>query len=135
MKASKGRAPAGPRLTGGTARGTRLFTVPGRDVRPALARMRTSLFEVLRSRLDGARVTVPTFGFYEADGSWGIEGHGVDPDIEVIDDPALMTDGGDPQLDAAIQLMLAEIEENPYIPPHRPSPPDRSGMGVTDEDH
>jgi hypothetical protein len=52
----------------------------------------------------------------------------------VIDDPALMTEGGDPQLDAAIQLMLAEIEENPYIPPPRPSPPDRSGMGVTDED-
>ncbi|MHC4427973.1 MAG: S41 family peptidase, partial [Planctomycetota bacterium] len=75
--------------------------------------------------IDGAFMTVPTFGFYEADGSWGVEGHGVDPDIEVIDDPALMTDGGDPQLDAAIQLMLAEIEENPYIPPPRPSPPDR----------
>ncbi|MHC4109222.1 MAG: hypothetical protein ACYSTY_14165 [Planctomycetota bacterium] len=29
----------------------------------------------------------------------------------MIDDPALMTEGGDPQLDAAIQLMLAEIEE------------------------
>ena len=46
----------GPRLTGGTARGARLFTVPGLDVRPALARMRVSIFEVLRSRLEGARV-------------------------------------------------------------------------------
>lgn len=46
----------GPRITGGTARGTRLFTVPGLDVRPALARMRVSLFEILRSRLEGARV-------------------------------------------------------------------------------
>ena len=49
-------APPGPRLTGGTARGARLFSVAGLDVRPALARMRTSVFEILRSRLEGARV-------------------------------------------------------------------------------
>ena len=54
--------------------------------------------------------------------------------IEPIDDPALMVDGGDPQLDAAIELMLAEIEANPYTPPTRPTAPDRSGMGVTEED-
>jgi 16S rRNA (guanine966-N2)-methyltransferase len=46
----------GPRITGGTAKGRRLFSVPGLDVRPALARMRVSVFEILRSRLDGARV-------------------------------------------------------------------------------
>ena len=46
----------GPRLTGGTAKGARLFSIPGRDVRPALARMRISLFEILRARLEGARV-------------------------------------------------------------------------------
>jgi tricorn protease len=84
--------------------------------------------------IDGGRVTVPTFGFYEKDGTWGIEGHGVDPDIEVIDDPALMIDGGDPQLDAAIALMLQELNTNPYQPPQRPSPPDRSGMGIQDMD-
>jgi 16S rRNA (guanine966-N2)-methyltransferase len=41
-------------LTGGSARGAKLFTVPTRDVRPALARMRTSLFQVLSSRLEGS---------------------------------------------------------------------------------
>ncbi len=46
----------GPRLTGGTARGAKLFSVAGLDVRPALARMRVSLFEILRSRVEGARV-------------------------------------------------------------------------------
>ena len=46
----------GPRLTGGTAKGAKLFSVPGLDVRPALARMRISLFEVLRARLIDARV-------------------------------------------------------------------------------
>jgi len=84
--------------------------------------------------IDGGSVTVPTFAFYEVDGTWGVEGHGVEPDIEVIDDPALMVDGGDPQLDAAIRHMLAELERNPYKPPPRPAYPDRSGMGIKAED-
>jgi tricorn protease-like protein/C-terminal processing protease CtpA/Prc len=84
--------------------------------------------------IDGGGVTVPTFGFYEKDGTWGIEGHGVEPDIEVVDDPALMIDGGDPQLDRAIAVMLEEIRRNPYVPPTRPHDPDRAGMGVTEED-
>ena len=84
--------------------------------------------------IDGGRVTVPTFAFYETDGTWGVEGHGVDPDIEVVDDPALMVNGGDPQLDVAIQRMLEEIEENPYRPPTRPAYPDRSGMGIVPQD-
>ncbi|MFT7667558.1 MAG: tricorn protease [Planctomycetota bacterium] len=84
--------------------------------------------------IDGARITIPTFGYYESDGTWGIEGHGVDPDIMVVDDPSKMLDGGDPQLDAAIALMLAELEEKVFNPPARPAGPDRSGMGVTEED-
>jgi tricorn protease len=52
----------------------------------------------------------------------------------VIDDPALMVDGGDPQLDVAIKLMLEEIEKHPYTPPQRPAYPDRSGMGIPVKD-
>jgi tricorn protease len=84
--------------------------------------------------LDGASVSVPNFAFYENDGTWGVEGHGVEPDIEVIDDPALMTDGGDPQLDKAIEVMLDELQEKPYRMPPAPAYPDRSGMGITAED-
>jgi tricorn protease len=90
--------------------------------------------------IDGGYTSVPTFGFYETDGTWGIEGHGVEPDIEVIDDPALMVEDGnpmtpdDPQLDVAIQVVLEEIKLNPYVKPFRPAYPDRSGMGITDED-
>ena len=80
--------------------------------------------------IDGGYVRVPRFGFYELDGTWGIEGHGVDPDIEVIDDPSMMLDGGDPQLDRAIQQMLLELETDSYVPPVRPADPDRSGMGL-----
>ena len=84
--------------------------------------------------IDGGGVTSPTFAFYEPDGTWGVEGHGVDPDIEVVDDPSLMVDGSDPQLDAAIEHMLSEILRSPYAPPMRPAYPDRSGMGIRDED-
>ncbi len=84
--------------------------------------------------IDGGRISAPTFAFYETDGTWGVEGHGVDPDIEVIDDPAQMVDGGDPQLDAAIEHMLDELKRHPYVAPQRPAYPDRSGMGIREED-
>jgi tricorn protease len=88
--------------------------------------------------IDGAGLSAPTFAFYEKDGTWGVEGHGVDPDIEVIDDPSKMIskDGSvaDPQLDTAINLMLKEIGENGYKRPKRPAYPDRKGMGIRPED-
>ncbi len=84
--------------------------------------------------IDGGVVTAPQSAFYELDRTWGIEGHGVEPDIEVVDDPALMADGGDPQLDAAIAHMLDEIERNPYRWPGRPEYVDRSGMGIREQD-
>jgi len=86
------------------------------------------------SLIDGGYTAAPTFAYYEKDGTWGIEGHGVDPDMRVVDDPAKMVDGGDPQLDAAIEHMLAELERNPYVKPERPAYPDRSGMGIREED-
>ena len=86
------------------------------------------------SLIDGARITVPFITFYETDGTLTMEGHGVDPDQEVIDDPALMVDGGDPQLDHAIEFMLKEIERNPYRPAQRPAYPDRRGMGIPDDE-
>ncbi len=84
--------------------------------------------------IDGSGITLPSFAFYESDGTWGIEGHGVDPDIEVIDDPALMVDGGDPQLDAAIKHILGELRSKAYKPPKRPRYPNRSGMGIAPAD-
>ena len=84
--------------------------------------------------IDGGYTSAPTFAFFEKDGTWGIEGHGVEPDIEVIDDPAVMVGGKDPQLDAAIDHMLDEIRRDPYKPPKRPKYPDRSGMGLKETD-
>ena len=84
--------------------------------------------------IDGSSVTAPTFAYYELDGTWGIEGHGVDPDIKVVDDPAKMVNGGDPQLDSAIELMLEELKTNAFKQPARPAYPNRKGMGIKPED-
>lgn len=84
--------------------------------------------------IDGSAVTAPTFGFYKKNGTWGIEGNGVEPDIEVLDNPELMTDGGDPQLDTAIKEMLSELKQHPYTPPHRPAYPDKRGIGINPKD-
>jgi hypothetical protein len=45
-----------------------------------------------------------------------------------------MVDGKDPQLDAAIKLMLEEIRTKGYKKPDRPAYPDRRGMGIREED-
>src|SRR5262249_8824443 len=84
--------------------------------------------------IDGGAVTAPAFAVYKKGGTWGIEGPRVGPDIEGLDDPGKMLDGGDPQLDRAIDLMLSEIKEHGYKPPPRPKYPDRRGMGIREED-
>ena len=84
--------------------------------------------------IDGAEPSVPRFAFYELDGTWGVEGHGVEPDIEVLDDPAKMVGGKDPQLDAAIEHLLGELEGWQFAERKRPEGPDRSGAGLDPKD-
>ncbi|MBK9385454.1 MAG: PD40 domain-containing protein [Planctomycetes bacterium] len=86
------------------------------------------------SLIDGGSIRVPTFAFYENDGTWGIEGHGVDPDFPVWDDPAAFARGIDPQLDFAVKHLLAELERAPHRKPARPAYPNRRGMGLPDSD-
>ena len=91
------------------------------------------------SLIDGTRITAPMFAFYENDGTWGVEGHGVDPDIEVMDDPTLMKGGpvrggADPQIDAAVKHLLAELERNPVRDVPVPPYPQRGGMGIPKSD-
>ena len=70
----------------------------------------------------------------ETDSTWGVEGWGVPPDIEVVEDPAQMQDGRDPQLIAGVEHLLAELEAHPPTTPQRPPYPDRTGMGIPDEE-
>lgn len=70
--------------------------------------------------IDGGGITVPTFRQYNPDGTWFAEGHGVDPDIKVVDDPAQMVKGIDPQLQKAIQVVMQELKSNPPANPKQP---------------
>jgi tricorn protease len=69
---------------------------------------------------DGGNSLVPTVGFYSANGTWGGEGFGVSPDIEVPDDPAARFDKADPQLDAAIRVLLDKMRQHPSQRPRTP---------------
>ena len=69
---------------------------------------------------DGGGVTVPTFRMYDPKGQWFAEGHGVDPDIPVEDDPAQLAKGVDPQLQRAIQEVTTRMRA---LPPRSPQPP------------
>ncbi|HVN32561.1 MAG TPA: PDZ domain-containing protein [Thermoanaerobaculaceae bacterium] len=77
--------------------------------------------------IDGGNVTVPTFGIYSLDSKWIVEGHGVEPDIDVMDDPAKMWDGGDPQLDRAIDEVMRLYNAKPPVVPKRPAYENRAG--------
>jgi tricorn protease len=68
---------------------------------------------------DGGNVTVPTFRMYDTKGQWFAEGHGVEPDIAVAEDPSQLAKGTDPQLQRAIAEVLDRIAKTPK-PPARP---------------
>jgi tricorn protease len=70
--------------------------------------------------VDGGNSFVPTVGFYDAHGRWSTEGFGVSPDIEVPDDPAARFGNGDPQLDAAIRVLLDKMREHSGQQPKAP---------------
>jgi len=77
--------------------------------------------------VDGGSLNKPEFANFDPAGKeWVIEGHGVDPDIVVDNDPAKEYDGIDQQLDKAIEVALAELEKNPVKVPEVPPFPDKS---------
>lgn len=73
--------------------------------------------------IDGGTVNVPEFGLVNLNGEWVIEGHGVDPDIEVDNDPKAVIAGGDPQLERAIQEVMKKVTASPTKLPARPPAP------------
>jgi tricorn protease len=72
------------------------------------------------SLIDGGSVTVPTFRMYNPDGTWFKEGHGVDPDLEVKEDPTSLAKGIDTQLQAAIDYVMDQIKKRGPIHPQTP---------------
>ncbi len=69
------------------------------------------------SLVDGTLVTQPKYAFWLEGYGWGVENHGVDPDVEVVTTPQDHGAGRDPQLDEAIRMALAVLTENPAKTP------------------
>jgi tricorn protease len=73
--------------------------------------------------MDGGSVTAPNFGFFSPNGEWDVENHGVAPDVEVEQDPKLVHEGHDPQLERAVAVALEQLAKNPPPQPKRPEFP------------
>jgi tricorn protease len=70
--------------------------------------------------IDGGGITVPGARLYDNDGHWFWEGEGVAPDIEVWDDPNIMMQGRDPQIERVVEEVLKLLETHP--PKMTPAP-------------
>jgi tricorn protease len=75
--------------------------------------------------MDGGNVTAPSMAFWSPEEGFAIENEGVPPDVEVEQWPAAVLAGKDPQLDKAIEIILAELEKNPPKKDSRPPLPVR----------
>ena len=77
--------------------------------------------------VDGTTITVPRFAFFFDEYGWGVENHGVDPDVEVLITPNDAAAGRDPQLETAVQLALDALDKQPLaVPPEVATGPVKS---------
>ncbi|MFE1307698.1 S41 family peptidase [Streptomyces sp. NPDC058755] len=72
--------------------------------------------------VDDTLITQPKYAFWLEGYEWGVENHGVDPDVEVVQRPQDYAADRDTQLDKAISLALEALEEQPAkTPPGLPT--------------
>jgi tricorn protease len=80
--------------------------------------------------IDGGAVTAPRMGIWFPNGRWDVENRGVAPDVEVEFDPQAVRQGKDPQLEKAVELVLAELKANPPRSPQHPLFPNYYKSGL-----
>lgn len=74
--------------------------------------------------VDHGMITQPEFATWFISNGWGLENHGVDPDIVVQNLPQDLAAGKDPQLDRALtELKTLHEKEPPIKPAFAPAPP------------
>jgi len=87
--------------------------------------------------VDGTVVTIPKYAMWLETYGWGVENHGVDPDVEVVISPADWAAGRDPQLATAVRLATDALGARPAARPpdtsarpsrRRPPLPPRAGQ-------
>lgn len=80
--------------------------------------------------IDGGGITVPDARLYDNAGHWFWEGEGVSPDINVWDDPNLIMQGRDPQIERVVAEVLKLAEKNPGKMTPAPAYEDRTAKGL-----
>ena len=80
--------------------------------------------------VDGGGITIPGARLYDNDGHWFWEGEGVAPDIEVWDDPNILMQGRDPQLERVVKEVVKLLEtQSPEMTP-APAREDRTAVDL-----
>ena len=74
--------------------------------------------------MDGGIVTAPRVAVSGLNGEWEVEGKGVAPDVEVVQDPKLVREGHDPQLEKAVDVAMRDLQEHPVPEYSKPPYPD-----------
>jgi tricorn protease len=74
--------------------------------------------------MDGGSIRAPNGAVYGLEGQWEVENVGIAPDVEVEFDPAAWRAGRDPQLEKAVDWLMAELKKNPPKEFKRPAYPD-----------
>ncbi|HEY2324735.1 MAG TPA: PDZ domain-containing protein [Thermoanaerobaculia bacterium] len=73
--------------------------------------------------IDGGSITAPRWAIYGLTGQWEVENQGIPPDVEVEQDPKLVREGHDPQLERAVAVALDELKTHPPETFPRPAYP------------
>ena len=80
--------------------------------------------------IDGGNITAPRVAFYNLQGEWDVENYGTAPDVEIDFSPAEWRKGRDPQLEKAVDVVMAELKKKPAPKYKKPAYPNyNNGSG------
>jgi tricorn protease len=80
--------------------------------------------------MDGGFVSSPSSAVWDPSQSkWIAENVGIEPDVEVEHDPEAVRQGKDPQLEKAVEIVVAELKKRPSVEPKRPAFPNYQRPG------
>jgi tricorn protease len=82
------------------------------------------------SLIDGGSITVPDGRLYANDGNWFWEGIGVTPDFPVWDDPNILVQGRDPQIEKVVEEVMKLVKVAPAKLTPAPKLEDRTAKGL-----
>lgn len=78
--------------------------------------------------IDGGSITAPRWAIFGTKGQWEVENIGIAPDVPVEQDPELIRQGHDPQLEAAVRVALDLLAKNPPQRFATPAAPDKHSV-------